>query len=106
MDDSYPDISGPSMDRHTHTTYPLSEYPWMTQLLSHPCTIHEYTYHLPAVRVSVDDTVTLISLDHPWTHYTYYLPPFRVSIDDTVTLTSLDHQWMTTLVIPCQSIHG
>ena len=52
---------------YTHTAYLQSQYPWMTQLPCHLWSMHgqPHTHCLPPVRVSVDDTVTLISLVHP-----------------------------------------
>ena len=48
---------------YTHQTL-MSEYPWMTQLhwssVSHPWMPHIYTSPDPYVRVSIDDTVTLV----------------------------------------------
>ena len=54
------------MDEHL-AYHLLSKYPWMPQLLCHPWTIHEWTPWLPpSVQVSVDATVTVPSMDHPW----------------------------------------
>ena len=103
---------------------PLSEYPWMPELLWYPRTIQCYQYILvyPLVRVSVDYIVTLVSLDHQWLPVYTGLPPcqsicgchsysgipgpsmvtsvywstplVRVSVDAIVTLVSLDHPWL------------
>ena len=63
---SYCAIHGPSMDGHLGC-HLLSKYPWMPQLLCHPWTIHGWTPWLPpSVKVSVDATVTVPSMDHPW----------------------------------------
>ena len=64
MDGSIP---GPSTDVHTqsHTTYtylPPSEYPWMTDIPGLSTDGHTHTIYL-LVGVSVDDTVTVTSMD-------------------------------------------
>jgi len=115
---SYCAIHGPSMDGHLDHP-PLSKYPWMPQLLCHPWNIHRWP-PCPAssVKVSVDATVTVPSMDHPWmetlsslSNYPSYCaihgpsmdghlaqPPFvKVSMDATVTVPSMDHPWMDTL---------
>ena len=118
---SYCGIPGPSMVTSVYWSTPLSEYPWMPELLWYPWTIHGYQYILvyPLVRVSVDARVTLVSLDHPWLPVYTGLPPcqsicgcysysgipgpsmvtsvywstplVRVYVDARVTLVSQDH---------------
>ena len=56
---SYCAIHGPSMD-----TLAATFCQWMPQLLCHPWTIHEWTPWLPpSVKVSVDATATVPSMD-------------------------------------------
>ena len=77
---SYCAIHGPSIDGHL-AYHLLSKYPWMPPLLCHPWTIHRWTPCLP--------------------------PSVKVSMDATVTVPSMDHPWMDTLLTTfCQSIHG
>ena len=74
---SYSGIPGPSMVTSIYWSTPLSEYPWMPELLWYPWTIHGYQCILvyPLVRVSVDARVTLVSLDHPVLPVYTGLPP-------------------------------
>ena len=63
---SYCAINVPSMDGHL-ACHLLSKYPWMPQLLCHPWTIHGWTPCLPpSVKVSMDATVTVPLMYHPW----------------------------------------
>ena len=74
---SYSGIPEPSMFTSIYWSTPLSEYPWMPELLWYPWTIHGYQCMLvyPLARVSVDARVTLVSLDHPWLPVYAGLPP-------------------------------
>ena len=101
-------IRGPSMDGHLAQP-PLSKYPWMPELLCHPWTIHGWP-PCPAssVKVSVDATVTVPSMDYPWNGPPCPASSVEVSVDATVTVPSIHgpsidgHLTLPSLL--CQSI--